>query len=81
MLHNMEMRPDLYNELIFDPEPWVKGLPASIDAFFVPSLSEWAGVEQATRAHKLFQQQYQVNNVPLLTYSRWDPEGPFLVRA
>lgn len=81
MLHHEEMHADYYNELIFDPKPWVDGLPDSIAAFFVLPSSSRDDLQRTIRAHAAFKSEYGVNNVPLLTYQRYNMGGPFILRA
>jgi len=80
MLHHEETHPNKYNELIFDPDPWVAGLPDSIYAFFVPVRSMPGDVEKVKHAHALFVEQYKATNTPLLIFDyEKDRTRPFRV--
>ena len=67
------------NELIFDPTPWIDGLPGSIEAFFLPPWSSPADVASTVRAHATFMRDY-ASDVPLLNYDPSDRHEPFKLR-
>ena len=81
MRHNEQKHARLYNELIFDPAPWVSGLPGSIEAFFLPPWSSPADVASTFRAHAAFRRIYGIKvGVPMLNYDPSSLQHPFKLR-
>lgn len=70
---------DLYMELIFDPTPWVVGLPHSIEAFFTLPFSSESDRRNVRDAHLAFTKQYgRAAAAPLLVYNfAADQQSPF----
>ena len=62
-----------YNELVFDPELWVRRLPFTIEAFFVLPGSSPEDLSHARAEHASFLKEYHISavEVPLLVFHNW----------